>query len=67
MTNDFYSTGIYEIDHTTFGGRIYNGDYDAHTTMSDIAARIISDMRFDKECSRNISGREWKKLYGKEF
>lgn len=48
--NNYYSTGSYKHDPTTFGGYIYNYDYNEYVSMSDIAGRILADMKFDKKC-----------------
>lgn len=40
-------------DHTTFGGRIYASDFDRKTTLSEAAAKIIADKKFDQQCKRN--------------
>lgn len=56
----FYTT--YEVNHTTFGGKIYTSDFDSEyaTTISDIADRIISDMKFDERCKRFAENRDRK-------
>lgn len=51
--------------HNIFGGEIYRGDFDVHHSMSDIAARIISDQKFDKRCHKNVENRDWMKKYKK--
>lgn len=61
MTNEFYRTGNYETNHSTFSGIIYNGDYDACYSMSDIAERIASDWKFDEQCRKNEIARERKR------
>lgn len=55
MRNTNYYTSS---NHTTFGGNIYNYDYDGYTTMSGIAARIESDRKFNERCKKNIEQRE---------
>ena len=50
MTDKFY---IHKGNASDFGGLIYNYDYDGHTTMTDIASRIISDRKFEKRCKAN--------------
>lgn len=52
MTNKFDQTGTYNVDHTAFGGKIYKRDFDQYRSMSDIAARIISDRKFDEQCRK---------------
>ena len=61
MTNEFYRTGNYETNHSTFSGIIYKGDYDAYHSMSDIAERIASDWKFDEQCRKNEIARERKR------
>ena len=53
----------YKTDHSRFGGRIYLSDFetDYPTTMSDIAARIVSDLKFDEICRKNLTNRNYKK------
>lgn len=47
--------GIYEVDHTKFGGVIYPSDFNTdnrgknNTYGSPIAKRIISDQRLDQQ------------------
>lgn len=48
----------YDISHSTFGGVIYDYDFDKPLTVSNIAARIISDWNFDKQCRKNIENRK---------
>lgn len=49
-------------DHRTYGGVIsvesFNTECRCFSTMSDIAGRILSDMRFDAQCIRNHENRE---------
>lgn len=39
--------------HNTFGGRIYECDFDGYTSINSIASRIFSDWRFDRQCKLN--------------
>ena len=60
MTTTFYRTGNYKPDHTTFGGLIYqsdfNTDYSGNSTNgSSIAAKIASDWRFDESCKKKTN------------
>lgn len=69
MTERFNRYGIYEIDHTKFGGIIYPSDYNTDyrgkdTKESQIAKRIISDRNFDYMCNRNIELRNKNKKLG---
>lgn len=56
MTDNFYETKKYN-DHTRFGGLIYPSDFDRKTTMSDVIGHIISDMKIDEQCRKNILAR----------
>ncbi len=55
---DFYRTNRFHADSLSFGGIIYTHDFDVHTTMADIARRIVSDLKFDEQCRKNIENRE---------
>ncbi len=57
MTKTFYKTKKLNVDPSTFGGIIYNGDYDTYHSLSDIAGRIIADLNFDKKCKNNIKNK----------
>ena len=54
MTKNYYRTGNYKPDHSTFGGYVYDYDFNGYTSMNDIAARIESDLRFDKQCRKKF-------------
>ena len=59
MTGIANRYGIYEVDHTTFGGLVYASDFNTdyrrdNNNGSPIAQRIISDRNFDKKCRNNI-------------
>lgn len=61
--NDFYSTGTYRHDPTTFGGLIYYSDFNTDYRGKDeetspIASRIASDMKFDEKCRLLAQSRE---------
>lgn len=60
MTKEFYRTGSYNTDHSTFRGRLYNYDFDGYTSMTDIAARIVSDWKFDNQCKKNTENKSRK-------
>ena len=62
MTNNYYTTGNYKPDYSTFGGKVYNYDFDGYNSMADIAKRIASDLKFDEQCRKNV-----KNKYRKEF
>ena len=50
-----------EADYTTFGGHVYNYDYDNYMSMSDIASRIILDWKFDEKCRKLAINKTTKK------
>ena len=58
MPKEFYRTGNYKVDNTTFGGLIYqsdfNTDYSGNTNAngSVVASKIASDWRFDESCKK---------------
>lgn len=58
MTETFYRTGSYKVDHTTYGGALSSFDFEGHHTMTTMAQRIISDFNFDKRCKKNIELRD---------
>ncbi len=45
--------------HRRFGGIISEGDFCTNSSRrtKDIAGKIISDMKFDKQCMKNILAR----------
>ena len=58
MPEEFYRTGHYETNHSTFGGLINFTDFctdyrGKDEKRSPIAERIISDWKFDEECKKN--------------
>lgn len=50
-------------DHSTYGGSIYNYDFDGYNSVSDIASRIVTDWKFDEKC-RKI-GENYKRTHKK--
>lgn len=46
----------YKTDHSRFSGEIYPSDFETtySNTMSYIASRIASDIRFDEICRKNL-------------
>lgn len=60
MTENYYITKSYELNHSTYKGIIYEYDFCNHMTMSDVTERIISDWKFDERCKRNIENRNKK-------
>ena len=65
-TRNYYTTPSNYADHTTFGGKISNYSFNAHTTMSDIASQIISGWKFDQQCKQNVKNRDEQKNYEKK-
>lgn len=71
MTGTTNRYGIYEVDHTKFGGFIYPSDYNTDNigknnySGSPIANRIANDSKFDKQCKKNRENTERMKHYGK--
>ena len=53
MTRNYYTTGNYNVNHSTCGSKIYNYDFDGYVSITDMAERIISDWKFDEK---------WRKL-----
>ena len=64
-TRNHYTTSSNHTDHSNFGGYVYNYDFDGYTSMSDIAARIISDRKFDEKCKKSAENRDRTKNYKK--
>lgn len=53
MTEKF-NTYNYEMGHSTFGGILYNSDFDTnHSGSRNMARRIAQDWMFDKHCASN--------------
>lgn len=61
MTNELYTIGNYKVNRSTYGGKIYKGDFGAYHSISDIASRIIQDKKFDEQCKKNAEYRDYKK------
>ena len=53
MTRNYCTPSNYNVAKSAFSGIIYKGDYDNYHSMSDIAERIASDLRFDEKCRKN--------------
>ena len=51
----------YKPDYTTFGGVVYNYDFEGYVSISDAISRILSDRKFDKKCEENIKCKNRKK------
>ena len=56
MTRNYYTTGNYNVNHSTCGSVIYNYDFDGYVSITDMAERNISDWKFDKRCKKNVEG-----------
>lgn len=56
-TRNYYTTTRNHADHSTFGGLIYNYDFDGYNSLSSIAERIAADLRFDNTCKQNALNR----------
>ena len=56
-------TNIYTTeDHNTFGGTLYDSDFDTtYSETHNIASRIAADMKFDKMCKKNYEAKLRKK------
>ena len=69
MTRNYYTTGNYRTDHTTFGGTINFSDFCTDHNRSEKskswAERIVSDWRFDEQCKKNALNRDRNKNYKK--
>lgn len=71
MTGTTNRYGIYEVDHTKFGGVIYPSDFNTdyrekdNTNGSPIANRIAKDNQLDKQWQKNAKDKERNKQYGK--
>ena len=65
MTKNYYRTGNYKPDYSTFGGVIYNYDFDGYVSMTSMAERIISDWKFDEERRKDVLNRNRNKDYKK--
>ena len=69
ITETFYRTRSYSVNHSTFGGIINFSDFCTDHNRSEksksMAERIISDWKFDKQCKKNIENRDRNKNYNK--
>ena len=69
MTRNYYTTGNYKTDHTTFGGTINFSDFCTDHNRSEKskswAERIESDWKFDEQCRKNALNRDRNKNYKK--
>ena len=69
MTRNYYRTGNYKPDHSTFGGIInfsdFCTDYNRSEKSKSWAERIVSDWKFDEQCKKNAENRDKNKNYKK--
>ena len=67
MTRNYYTTGSYNPDYSTFGGTINFSDFctDHHRAekSKSWAERIVSDWKFDEQCKKNMENRNRNKNY----
>lgn len=63
MTENFYRTGRYKPDHTTYAGELTQFDFEGHHTMATMAQRIRTAIAFDKQCEKNIKLRKNQKQW----
>ena len=67
MTRNYYTTGSYNPDYSTFGGTINFSDFctDHHRSekSKSWAERIVSDWKFDEQCKKNMKNRNRNKNY----
>lgn len=67
MTRNYYTTGNYKTDHTTFGGTINFSDFCTEYSQKpgEHIKDIISDWTFDQQCKENVENRDRNKNYKK--
>ena len=69
ITETFYRTENYSVNHSTFGGIINFSDFCTDHNRSEKskswAERIVSDWKFDEDCKKNAESRDKKKNYKK--
>ena len=63
MTETYYRTGNYKVDHTTFGGELSLFDFYGYRTMASMADKIARELIFDNQCRRNAELRDNAKNY----
>ena len=67
MTRNYYRTGNYKPDYSTFGGIInfsdFCTDYNRSEKSKSWAERIVSDWKFDEQCKKNMENRNRNKNY----
>ena len=69
MTRNYYRTGNYKPDHSTYGGIInfsdFCTDYNRSKKSKSWAERIVSDWKFDEECRKNAESTIRRRNYKK--
>ena len=69
MTRNYYRTGNYKQDHSTYGGIInfsdFCTDYNRSKKSKSCAERIVSDWKFDEECRKNAENTIRRRNYKK--
>ena len=65
MTETYYRTENYKPDHSAFGGKVYDYDFDGYNSIADITNRILSDLKFDNACRKNSENRDMKQKFKK--
>ena len=58
MTENYYTSSNYKVDHSTCGSKIYNYDFDNYISMADMTERIISDWKFDERCRKLATNKQ---------
>ena len=53
MTKNITRKIPYRPKPATFGGYVYDFDFNCYQSLSELASRIISDGKFDKQCKTN--------------
>jgi len=53
-----HQISIQIIEDTTFGGKIYDNDFEKKITLTEIASRIESDKKFDKSCKLSVENKK---------
>ena len=57
MPKEFYRTGRYSVDHSTYGGEITSFDFEGHNTIQSMTDKILSSWRFDQSCIKNTNNK----------
>ena len=69
MTRNYYKTGNYKPNHSTYGGIInfsdFCTDYNRSKKSKSWAERIVSDWKFDEECRKNAENTIRRRNYKK--